>query len=454
MPLNRLGVLDLSIVTDRLIAVLTDCYDHYPLWKNNGGEVDRFAINITGAAPDTVRELGDCQLSVYLFHVNPDPYQRNSPVTGPRPQPTPQVPLRAQMIPFQPLSLDLYYLLSAFCKADFHKEQQAMSLALRCFHERPIVRAQVTIPVPPPEAVPEEFTLTMEVETLDTLSRLWQSITTSMRLAAIYKVSVVFITPPAPAAAAPPVRQIDLAADPSALPFAANGQLLGTYRKVSYTSPNSSAARPETKTYDSSAATASPGQTLIVYGAGLSDGSGNANPTAKRLYLVMTDGSEHEITNWIIPVANPTPPPATIVLDSRLTIQVPPNVGALPLNAPNPGVYQLRVGSDTAQGDTVTYRSNTVPLSIAAAVTVTTIPPNPPVLAGNSFTGVGFISGRTQMLLGPVGLSEGAPSQGNFQITGGTTINFQPPANLAHGLYPVRVRVSHVESDPSWWLAV
>jgi hypothetical protein len=453
MPLNPLGVLDLSVVTDRLIGILTDGRDHSPLWKSNGGDVDQFAISISGAAPDTVRELGDCQLSLYLFHVSQNAYQRNSPVTGPRPQPVPPVPQRAQTIPFQPLSLDLFYLLSAFCQADFHKEQQAMSIALRCFHEHPIVRATVTVPVPPPQATPEEFTLTMEVETLDTLSRLWQSITSSIRLAAIYKVSVVFITPPATAAPAPPVRQIDLAADPSALPFAQNGQLFGTYRKVSYTSPTSSVAHPDIKSYDSSAAAAAPGQTLIVYGAGLSDGAGNPNPSAKRLYLVMPDGSEQEITSWIVPAPNPTPPPATTVLDSRLTIRIPPSVGSPPVNAPDPGVYQLRLGSDTAKGDSVTYRSNTVPVSIAAAVTVTTPPPNPPLLAAHSFNGEGFISGQTEVLLGTLTLNEGPPVPGNFQIVG-TTIDFLPPANLPHGLYPLRVRVNQVESDPSWWLVV
>ena len=77
-----------------------------------------------------------------------------------------------------------------------------MSIALKCFHETPIVRTHVLIPLPPPTSQPEEFTLTMEVETLDTLSRLWQSTVNPMRLAAIYKVSVVFVTPPTPAVAA------------------------------------------------------------------------------------------------------------------------------------------------------------------------------------------------------------------------------------------------------------
>ncbi len=446
MTLNMLGVLDLSFVTDTLIQLLTDCVDKWPLWAppagSSGGEVNKFTINITGAAPDTVRSLGQCQLSLYLFHVTPDPYQRNSPVVGPR----------AQTIPAQPLSLDLYYLLSAFAPDDYHQEQQAMSIAMRCFHQHPIVRASVPIPVSPPPAPlqlkHEEFTLTMEVETVDSLSRLWQSVTSSMRLAAVYKVSVVFMTPPVPTVApAKGVQQINLVADPAALPFAANGQLIGAYRKVTYTSPHSSASNPEIMSYDSSAATVAAGQTLILYGAGLSDGSGRSNPTAKRLYLLTPAGIEQKVTSWIVPVPNPNPPPTTIVLDARLTVR-------LPATAPEAGVYQLRVGSDVASGDATSYRSNAVPVSIAAAVTGMPPPPVPPILGGNSFNGAGFVSGKTTVLLDTLPLAEGPPQAGNFQIAGGNTINFEPPAGIPHGLYAVRVRVNNVESDPSWWVSI
>jgi len=451
MPLNLLGVLDLSIVTDRLIQLLNSCVQNWPLWApaqgEVTGEVNQFAINVTGAAPDTVRDLGGCQLSVYLFHVTQDPYQRNSPVVGPR----------AQTIPTQPLSLNLYYLLSAYAGGDYHQEQQAMSIALRCFHQNPIVQASVPIPVQPQPAPlqpqTEEFTLTMEVETLDTLSRLWQSITSSMRLAAIYKVSVVFLTPPVPPTPlAQEVEQmgIGLSANPTTFPFEANGQLFGTFRRVTYTSPLSSAAVPKTVTYDSSVATVASGQTLTLLGAGLSDGSGNPNPTAKRVYLVTPAGAEQEVTGWIVPDPNPTPPPATTVLDSRLSLLLP----SPPATIPDPGLYQLRVGADTGAGDPVTYRSNSVPLGIAAGVTGLPLAPNPPILTAFTVSGIGFLSGKTDVLLGAVPLHEGPLLAGNFQIVGGTTINFQPPSNLPHGLYAVRVRVNQVESDPSWWASL
>jgi hypothetical protein len=271
-----------------------------------------------------------------------------------------------------------------------------------------------------------------------------------MRMAAVYKVSVVFMTPPIPTVApAKGVLQINLTADPAVLPFAANGQLIGAYRKVTYTSPHSSASSPKIVSYDSSAATVAAGQVLILYGAGLSDGSGRPNPTAKRLYLLTPAGIEQEVTSWIVPDPNPNPPPApaTIVLDARLTVR-------LPATAPEPSVYQLRVGSDVASGDATTYRSNAVPVSIAAAVTGLPPPPAPPILGGNSFNGAGFVSGKTAVFLDTLPLAEGPPQAGNFQIAGGNIINFEPPAGIPHGLYAVRVRVNNVESDPSWWVLI
>src|SRR5579859_6971591 len=104
MALSPLGVLDVSIVTDRLIQMLTSCRDHSPLWKANGGDADLFPIAISGSAPETVRDKGGCQLSLYLFHAEQDKYQMNAPVLD----------KRAQTIAFQPLSLNLYYLLTAF----------------------------------------------------------------------------------------------------------------------------------------------------------------------------------------------------------------------------------------------------------------------------------------------------------------------------------------------------
>lgn len=247
MPLGLLGLLDLSIVTDRLIKLLEECRNNSPLWD----VTSQFTINVTGNPPDTLRNAGDCQLSLYLFHVESDKFQKNSSVSGAGVSP----------IPFQPLSLNLYYLLSAFSSNEngYLEEQRAMSIALRCFHEHPIIRTNVILDG---QTVKEEFCLTMEMETADSLGRLWQASTTAMRLATVYKVSVVFITPPAPVISPAPVWVFRIT--PEVLPFTLPGQLLSTSANLSYLAPDG-------KTYNISPSPAlvAAGQRFFLYGTGL-----------------------------------------------------------------------------------------------------------------------------------------------------------------------------------------
>src|SRR5438270_305430 len=126
-----IGVLDLSIITDRLIAILRAAIDNSPLWTINGGTIPKFTIEVSGSMPGTVRDGGGggCQVSLYLYHVSPDKHQRNSPAIGP--------PLVRQ----RPFGLELSYLLTAFSQKDYVQEQQAMSIALRSMYDNPLVRA-------------------------------------------------------------------------------------------------------------------------------------------------------------------------------------------------------------------------------------------------------------------------------------------------------------------------
>lgn len=176
-----LGLLDLSIVTDRLIKHLNNCTSASQLWHEDA--TTKFDITYTGLAPDAARKDAGCRVSVYLFHVAPDKFHRNTFPTGGN----------AQEIPEQPLALTLYYLLTAYSPTSYIQEQQAMSIALKCFHEHPIVTALV-----PVDKREEEFTLTIEPQTVDEIGRLWQSISSPMRLSVVYRASVVFIEPPPP----------------------------------------------------------------------------------------------------------------------------------------------------------------------------------------------------------------------------------------------------------------
>jgi hypothetical protein len=270
----------------------------------------------------------------------------------------------------------------------------------------------------------------MEAETSDELARLWQSFTVPPRLSAVYKVSVVLISPEATIGpTAPRPSHVSVIADPSVLPYAAGGQVLGTARTYRFRKPDGTLSDP----VDLAPATAVPNQPFFLYGAGLNQATSN------RVYLTLPGNVEVDVTAWL------AGPPA-IQTDSRLTLLLPNAIGVPPAATPAPGIYQLSVG------DALTVRSNSTPFCIAPRIDVTL---NPPILpAPFTFNGAGFIPGLTQVLLDAVPLAPGPPAAGFFQVNGaGTQIDFQAPV-LPAGRYTVRVRVNQVEADPSWWIKI
>lgn len=480
MALNQLGVLDLSNITDFLIYNLKDYWQGNagknipvnPLWDNLGKQnpVETFTFNISGEMPLELREGKEenCQISIYLFHVEQDKFQRNSPVTGPY---SSTGSSRVPVIPFQPLSLDLYYLVTAYSK-NYLEEQRAMSIVLRFFHENPILRGSVNLPggvVP----VALEFSVTMESETQDTLSRLWQSFTAPYRMGVVYKLSVVFIAPPAEdKPLAPNPKFIELTANPDLQPFAQAGLLFGTTRSVTYTSlsnPPPGQLRQIVR-YEQEPATAVPadalpaGSLLTIPSRIYLQGTRLNQATSSRVYIILPDNSEIEVTQWKTiepPPAKPGDPPR-FQTDSQIVLDIPNNVNPIPdgTHAPLPNIYRIRVGSDPLQGDKTFFRSNVIPFCVAAWISVPDYPVSP-VLASNpdkSYTlmGRGFISGYTEVLLETVALiavnGVADLANGKFFVQDINTIIFIPPDTLPKGYLAVRIRVNHVESDPSLWI--
>ena len=431
MAVGLIGVLDLSIVTDRLIALIDDAVASTPLWGGGGAP---FTLHVNGSMPESVRTDGGCQLNLYLFHVARDPSQANVPLNGYFQQ-NGGPPPHAFEAPFFPLGLDLYYLLTAYADKSYVYEQQAMSVAMTCLQENPIVTTTVALDG---QNVIEEFSVTLEVQSEDELSRLWQSTTVAMRLGAVYKVSPVFLTPQgSEEGPAPPVERLVLGADAVDPPLDPLGDVSGTELASSYVLPDST-VRP----YDLSPAVASAGDTIALHGSGLD------RPTAARVFLLPPSGPRVEVTAWRSD--SPQSP-------ASARIELPSGSGTAPGGTPDPGVYQIGVGSDMGLGDSATHNSRLTPFSIAAHVD----PGGSALLVQSggifSLTGAGFLSGHTEVLLGTVGLAEGGgpPSQGTFAIGGGgTTIDFAGPANLATGRYAVRVRVNGIESKPTWWVDV
>lgn len=421
-----LGLLDLSIITDHLIDLLHDSQGSSPTFM------------ATGMPPDELRNHSDFQLSLYLFHVAPDKFQRNSPVTGPWADPA-RTKTRVPTLPYQPLSLNLYYLLTAYSKepGGYAKEQQAMSVALKCFYETPIVK------FPLGGGEQREFCLTMEVESADELGRLWQAITSSLRLSVVYKASVIFIEPPAAPTLAKKPETINLAISPTNLPFATAGQVICTYIRVNYVGPDATSLQPDPRSFELVPAVVTPGtpaQRFLLYGAGLNESSSN------HIYLLFPDGTEQDVTTWVVP--NPAPPAAPVQTAAKFTLNLPT------ASIPSAGVYQLRVGNGFAIGHDNAIRSNATPFSIAAWVNPAGDPLLSPVGTTYTLNGIGFTPGTLELLLETVPLSQNAVlGPGQFDVNGsGTVIQFQLPDNLPNGRYGVRVRVNGVESPPAKWV--
>jgi hypothetical protein len=422
--------LDLSAVTDSLIGLVKSQWTAAPIWAEIGGSPagPAFTPNFTGLAPDAVRQEPGTQLSMYLYHAEPDNAQE-------------ALFWQAQMLDdaaaptrFLPLALNLFYLLFAYSETSYTEEQEAMSVALRVFHANPIVRSE------PGVQPPWELTLTMEHRSYDELSRLWQATTAPLRMSLVYRAAVAFIEPDPVPAPAPPATTFTVAASPVTLPLPVPGAsdfpaLYGTFREGSYLGPAGLAVP-----FSQSPATVAAGQTAWLTGSEL-----GAPGVADRVYLLPpAGGAEVEVTAWAVAAQSST---------SKFVLAVPPGAGTAPGGAPAPGVYQLRAGSGAA-GSPGAPRTGSVPVSVAAFVD----PAGGPVLTGpGPFTvnGVGFIPDATEVLAGGAALASTAavPAAGEFRVdSSGTSFSFMPPAGPAGVTTPLRVRVNGIESDPALWV--
>ena len=409
---------DISEITESLVTALTNASSSSPMWKKNGGTIPTFIITPSSSSPESVRasQQGDCQLSLYLLHVGQNPFLRNTPVLG-------TTALRNTQ---QPLALDLSYLLTAFAGDNADREQQAMSVALRCFHEQPISTASG-----------QYLTVTVGTDTLEEMSRLWQSFTCAYRLSAIVRVAVALMTPSQPPdTASPPPRKVDIAVAPAAAPLAATPQLFGPSRAVSLAVPAGSTDPTQVVT-TAAPLVATAGARLLVGGQGLS------GSLAINVFLGTLDGTPPwNVTQWR----------ANATLDAELVLNLPTtyslaSLPAVPANLPPPGVYLLAVG-----GAAPAPQSPAIPLVIAPLLGTLTSAAG--VYTG---TGAGFVPTATQVWIGGTALqpvaAPPAPATGGFTVSpDGTSISFSLPPGQPPGPTTVRVRVDGVDAPPAWHL--
>jgi len=429
---------DLSIVTDSLKQILTTALGSSQLF---GGAGPPFSVNISGQHPETPTGQSDTELSLYLFHVGADKFLANQFWT--------QAAQGAgkQPVAFEPLSLDLWYMLSAQSQTSYVHEQQVLGVAMRAFHENATFSLPTPTPGPNPVS-PSQATLVLESPTFDEMSRLWQALAVPLRTTAQYRVSVVFLTPDQP----PPdpqlhPRRVNLAAAPSGpatdpqLPH-----LFVTWRTVTYAAPGGS-----TVIFQQSPASTAPapapvaGQVVALDGLHLAD--------TDTVLLVSYDATgkptETDITaTWKVPIS---PPYATPPIDGVPFLLRAPAGAA----APPPGRYGLVIARPTVPG----FRSNTVPLDVAAWIN----PAGGPLL-NHDGAGIYTMDARNVpetgavLRLGGLALTRiadgAAPGPGQWQCTGGTQITFATPADAPSGQHEIGLRAGDVDADPALWAVV
>jgi hypothetical protein len=475
---------DLSLITEFLLNELNNvAIPNSPVFKGGG-----FSGSASGSAPDITRKDGKNILTLYLLHVSRDPYWRN----------TPTATQGAQLVTAQPLSLNLSYLLTSYAGQSWMVEQQLMSIALAYFHANPIYKTSSA-----------EFTITVEADSIEEMSRLWQAIAEPIRLSAMFRVAVVFLTPepltPVQADSRTPV-EVNLSVAPDlntpAPPLGPPVEpvLLGLAAQTAWIVPPPASAESGfggAQLVDAVAQTVAapgppvpvtsvvvPGGSIWVRGTGLNVANASAIFVSGPIVLgVPGTGSEYVATSWISGLGTDSASGlSTAANDLHLVVPecapLPAPNGALTNGVP-PGIYSLTVGNPGS-----IYRSN--PLIVSIGPVVTGVGNGLPVLPADgtgtyTITVDGLVEGSTVVMLDPVALTIGAAvGAGAAVVT--LTPNLSPPQppppqppvlpqpmlgtiawmlpsplppELAAGSYVrVRVLVNNVEAPPNWWVLI
>jgi hypothetical protein len=413
---------DLSDITQVLKGLIENALNQSTLPVSN--------IKVYCDSPDAARHNdGFCHLTLYLLHVGRDPNWRAPPVAGPR----------AQRVTAQPLSLNLSYLLTAWCEKDFVSEQRAMTIALRMIHSTPIV-TQATIQANMLQQwLPSgEFVMSITADTIEEMSRLWQAFTVPIRLSSLIRVGIVFIDPEA--AAAPPAlppSTANLTVSPLPVASAAAELLPGGALSAPPVVPDATPAQIEIGS----------GPLVCVAGGTVSiAGSGLDLPVSSDVFLTAAGGGEWKVTS---PWRQAPAQPGLLMLAFPSSYADPASaLPAPPTAMPSPGFYSLSVGKGTV-------RSNAVPIAVAPRIDGV---PNPPILQPDgsglyTIQGGGFVPAGTRLSFGAdsLAVAAGPPGPGEFSVdAGGTKITFRPPTAAIAGSYPIIIGVNGISPSTGW----
>lgn len=429
-------IIDLSQVTEVLIRLL-ERYISQPLISH----LVTSNTSITGDPPDMLAEHdSDYALSLYLYHVREDEYHKN------------QIELSSCDTPvrYQELALNLFYLLTAFggrsSGADRHaspyvREQTLMGLAMKAFHDYPVVDARTEIiteddrfvddaTVFPPDlrGGDDEFRLELHPATSEEINKVWTAATVPMRLSAIYQVSVVFMK-----AEEPSTRPV-----PVLLPQVVAGVLRqlwieGTESEYTFTVPGERSSR----TLPFSPALVAAGEPFWIKSIGFSRGMGRILLSSP----AWTDIRNIDVTGWMAREQKS---------DTRTELVLSSPVGERVIV---PGLYQICL----LQEDAI---SNFSPLAVAPRINSQTVvppgfdPADGPVGSSFSINGGPFSGDRILSVEICIGTRILDQEKFEFSIEEPERIDVNLPEDLKAGIYPIRIIVNGVSTLPIRWFEV
>jgi hypothetical protein len=432
-------IIDLSQVTEVLIRLL-ERYISQPLISH----LVTSNTSITGDPPDMLAEHdSDYALSLYLYHVREDEYHKN------------QIELSSCDTPvrYQELGLNLFYLLTAFggrsSGADRHanpyvREQTLMGLAIKAFHDYPVVDARTEIiteddrfvddaTVFPPDlrGGDDEFRLELHPATSEEINKVWTAATVPMRLSAIYQVSVVFMK-----AEEPSTRPV-----PVLLPHVGVRDLQplwieGIESECTFTIPGEMRSR----TMPSSPALVAVGEPFWIKSIGFSPGTG-------RILLSTPEWADIrnvDVTDWMARRQR-----SANRIEMTLSRLVSSPAGAREIL---PGLYQICL----QQGDAI---SNLSPLAVAPGINSQTAeqpginPDAGPAGSLFSINGGPFpVEGiSVEICMGTRILDR---NEGEFTVAAPDRIDVAIAEDLSAGVYPIRVVVNGISTLPIRWFEV
>ncbi|OPY56297.1 MAG: hypothetical protein A4E49_00248 [Methanosaeta sp. PtaU1.Bin112] len=432
-------IIDLSQVTEVLMRLL-ERYIFQPLFSH----LVPSNTLITGDPPDMLAEHdSNYVLSLYLYHVQEDEYHKN------------QIKLSSCDTPvrYQELALNLFYLLTAFggrsIGANRHgspygREQTLMGLAMKAFHDYPVVDAKTEIitdddrfdgaSVFPPDLSDgdDEFRLELHPATSEEINKVWTAATVPMRLSAIYQVRVVFMK-----AEEPSTRPV-----PVLLPRVGVGNfqplwIEGIESECTFTIPGETSSR----TMFSSPALVAVGEPFWIKSRGFSPGTATIFLSTP----AWTDIRNVDVTDWMARERRS---------DNRIEMMLPRLVSS-PAGAKEilPGFYQICL----QQGDAI---SNLSPLMVASGINSQTAeqPGIDPAagsagssfsIYGGPFSGEGIHS--VEICIGTRVLDR---DEGEFTVFAPDRIDVNIADDLRAGVYLIRVVVNCISTLPIRWFEV